>query len=217
MADEILAFFNPANHITIHDLHVINIKKHLDAIGSDATQDACHVVHVVALIARMAFHRVAAVAGVQLLEADRHSLLLRMAGDLLEALHAVVGPLRSRDLAALGIICIPPLVAIEGNHCWKTGVGASVNHLCGADDHLVLVTRIIKPPHKRRTGHAIGGYCAAQAMLLDRWPVLGVGQFDRGAAELLGDLTHLFNVPLVASRGKAPVHNRLVDATLLCC
>ena len=79
-----------------------------------------------------------------MLHADRHALLLGVADDLLETLDAVVETLVARNLAALGIVRVAPLVAGESDNAGTTGVDAGVNCRLGALDDFFVILGIVE-------------------------------------------------------------------------
>ena len=96
-----LHLLDPADHVAVHDLHVVDVEQQLHARRADLAHDLRHPVEVVALVAGVALHRVGVVARVEVLQADGHALLLRVAGHLLQPLDAVRRPRRRGEISPL--------------------------------------------------------------------------------------------------------------------
>src|SRR5262249_9992927 len=163
-------------------------------------------------VAGVPLHRMAVITRVKVLDTDGYPLLLGVAGQLLEALDAVPGPLIAADFARLGIIGLLPLVAGEGNDARHSGLSALVNHLLHAREQFRMKIGIVETAFEGRAWHAIGGNGAGEPVLFEHTPVLGSDNLDRDAAELLSGLASLFNVPFLAGAVEAPENDRLLDA-----
>src|SRR5882757_2849867 len=103
MADDVVILAYTPDHIAIHHLHVINVKQQLYMRGIDALNYVRNIVDVVALIARMALHRVRVVAGVELLQAQGDVLSSGILSQFREGLYRIGCSFRERDLSTLWI------------------------------------------------------------------------------------------------------------------
>lgn len=90
MADVVDVLPDSPHYIAVHDLHVVNVEQQLHSRGIDALDQVDAVVDVVAVIARMALHRMRVVAGVEVFEAQVHALLFGQRDHLFPAFHAVL-------------------------------------------------------------------------------------------------------------------------------
>src|SRR5580700_12245996 len=70
VANDILALFQSPDHVAVHDLNVINVEEQLDSRRADFAQDAREPVKIIALVARMTFHRMRMITRVEMLDAD---------------------------------------------------------------------------------------------------------------------------------------------------
>ncbi len=160
----------------------------------------------------MPFHAMGGVARVQVLDANIDALLFRIADELFESLDAVVRPLFSANFAAFGIFRVAPFVAGECDHARKAGVGASVNRLFGPGNEFFVILGVVISFDKRRSGHAVVGHGANQAVFLHKIPALGIDQLHGRASELLRHLAGFFRIPFVTGRVEAPKADGLLDS-----
>ena len=91
VADHVLAFFEAADHVAVHDLHVVDVEQQLHPRRADLADDVGDLIDVVALVTGMALHRVRGIARVEVFDADRDTLFLGVSGQLLQPRDAIVG------------------------------------------------------------------------------------------------------------------------------
>ena len=211
-------------HVFLHHGRVIDVVEELRPRRTDALD------HLDAPLGRIA-HVVPVVDRVQQLQADRHFLPLGVTGDLLHADHAVFESLLVVQALA---------IARERHDIRKSGVGRGVEEVFGLGDVArhrecastafangrrggvdALAQRgqalvVILQPVQSLGDAVAGGHGADQAVLLQRGPLLGRGQFDRpephfraGRSELIE--VHFGFLQIVAI---APVADRLLDPAL---
>lgn len=75
VTDVVLMETQAANDVAVHDADVVNVEEQLEIGAADVFDEINTEVHVIAEVARVAFHRVGAVAGVQVLQDKRDALL----------------------------------------------------------------------------------------------------------------------------------------------
>lgn len=75
VADVILVNAQAANDVAIHDANMVDVEEQLEVGAADLLDKIDAEVHVIAKVARVAFHRMGAVAGVQVLQNQRDAFL----------------------------------------------------------------------------------------------------------------------------------------------
>ena len=97
--------------------------------------------------------------------------------------------------------------------CFVSELGAGVDGVAGGLEDLGAVLGVVEPLDEGRVGaHVDGADGALQPGVLEHREVLGLDQLDARAAEPLGDLDELGDVPV---RREAPLHDRLPDPAVL--
>ena len=79
---DVFRFFQPANEIAVHDLHVVHVEQQLHAGRADTAEDAGHIIEVVPLVTGVPLHRMRVVPRVEMFDAHVDAVRLRIAGDL---------------------------------------------------------------------------------------------------------------------------------------
>ena len=79
-----------------------------------------------------------------------------------------------------------------------------------------MIRLVVEPFDKRRTGHPIGGQCAADTMFLQSVPVFKRYDFHRVASELAGHFAQAVHGPHIATRLVAPANDRLPNILFQC-
>jgi hypothetical protein len=129
----------------------------------DAADEFHHPVEVVPLVAGVAPHGVGGIAGVQVLDAQRHALLLRVAEDLLDPGRAVLEGVVEADLAARGVRRLHPLHADEADHARELLLGAGVDGFLRLRHEFVAMGGVVEAASE---AHAIGSHGTHEAVLL---------------------------------------------------
>lgn len=75
VADVVLVETQTANDVAVHDADVVDVEEQFEVGAADVFDEIDAEVHVIAEVAGVAFHRVGAVAGVQVLQNKRDSFL----------------------------------------------------------------------------------------------------------------------------------------------
>ena len=131
VTDVFLVFADVADDVAVHDLHMINVEQQLEVRRADLLDGLDAKTEIVALIAGVALHRMAAVHRVEQLEAERDAVFFGVADDLFPRLHAVANGLIAIDAGSLH--------ADEGDHALRTELlsdGDTINQFL--DTHRVV-------------------------------------------------------------------------------
>src|SRR5262249_18509804 len=199
----------PADHVAVHDLHVVDIEKQLHARRTDPANDAGHPVDVVALVARMALHGMRVVARIEVLQADGDAFFLGVSCDFLQSGYAVVRTFVRRNRPALGVVGIGPLVAGERNDGWNPRLGAGVDHGSHPGDYLFVVLRVVEALYEGRAWHAVGRQGADQPVLFQNRPVRRPDYLDGKQAEFSCDRAGFLDAPYFTRLVQPPDDARL--------
>jgi len=95
VTDQVEVLFQATHDVTVHNLHVVNVKQHLHSLRAHTANDVGNERNVIALISRVPLHRVSIVAGVQMLQAECYTSLFSQSRYLLQARNAVLDALAS--------------------------------------------------------------------------------------------------------------------------
>ncbi len=182
----------------MHDLHVIDVEEHLHALGADALENLDRPVHVVAEIIGVPLH-LDVHARVEHFERERDFLLLRVAGDLLEAVHHVFHAFLVAELAPKSRECDHRREARRGR-----GVDALGENLDALGVFLDVREALRKAVAARER--------ADQPVLFEHRELVRPDQLDGLEAHLHGVRREVLD----GHRPEAPRDDGLVDAPVLC-
>ena len=211
MSDDIDELIEAAHDITVHNLNMVDIEEHLYAIGSDRANNFGNEIDIIPLVAWMPFHRMGAISGIQVFEAEGHAKFFCERGEMFETENAVFDALSSRDFTARGILCIAPFVAGECDYVWESRVGGVSNRFFHAGEDLGVVRLIVESFDERCAGHSVGSEDTFQVVFLDGFPIFEGNDFHGIAAEFLGDFAEAVERPLVPAGLVAPSNDGLAD------
>jgi len=196
VADVILVLSDAGDDVTIHNLHVVYIKQQFHPGRADLLNYFHAVIGVVALIAGMTLHLDIHTA-VKNLQAEVDFLFLGIADDFLVTVNAVFDADIIRDiLAETG----------KGDYAGKAGFCAGIDGVAEFLGAGVVVGWVVHSFVKA----VAAGDGADEAVFLEGRPVFRLDQLDALAAEPIGYLTGLLDVPVLL---ETPVSDGLVDAT----
>ena len=116
VADNIFTFFEPAQDVTVHDLHMVNIEQQLEAGRIDLSNKACDPVEVVSLVAGVAFHGVIGHPAIEMLDANCDFVFFAKFGQFFPAFDARCCSLVTGDFVDAWFGGISPAHAHKSNH-----------------------------------------------------------------------------------------------------
>ena len=102
VTDVVLVLTDAADHIAVHDLHVVDIEEQFHPRRVDAFDQVDAQVDIVTEVAGMPFHRVRVIARVQVFQTKGDPLLFGITNDLFPAVDAIAHSLARRRSPARG-------------------------------------------------------------------------------------------------------------------
>ena len=173
---------------------MVDVEQQFERRRADLLDDFNAIVGMVSLIPGMSLH-FAIDAAVEHFQTQRHLLLFRMSDDLLETIDAIPHSHVVRDVFAKSGEC---------NHARTAELTSQVDHRSQPLEARWLIFRVVHSLLERMA--ARDG--ARQPVFLEHRPVFRRNELDAGNAKLLGDLTSLFDGPVLV---ETPLDDRLSD------
>src|SRR4051794_16355827 len=116
VSNHIPVLVHSTDHISMHNLDVIDVEEQPDEWRPNLTDNFGAVIHIVTLVARMAFHGMCIISGIEMFQANCNALVSSVFTEFSQGSNRIFRSLLPGKFSAFGIIYIKPLIACECNH-----------------------------------------------------------------------------------------------------